>query len=133
MSAERPRCKPGSYLAFAKYKWRNIYWYDVIAMACLVLAFAGLCALGLWLDRSKYNDQVEKYAEYTCVAEGQWVQCHDHRLHGADIQGVAATVDGGHESTLLSVQMRWAAPITVRVGNGHLDDVLALLDRPKPK
>ncbi len=133
MRAERPRCKPGSYLAFAAYKWRNIYWYDVIVAACLAVAFAAWCAFGLWVDRSEYNDQVDEYAKYTCVPSGRWVQCRDHRLHAADIHGVAATADGGHESALLTVQMRWAAPITVRVGNRNLDEVLALLDRPKSK
>lgn len=112
-------------------------WYDrlyaTVFFVCVALVFAGFVALGISNDHSKYDAQVAEYAKYTCVAEGEWVQCHDHRLHAADIHGVAATADGGHESALLTVQMRWAAPITVRVGNRNLDEVLALLDRPKSK
>lgn len=96
-----------------------------------LVVFCVLAALAIGIVGSTFTQTVA-YADHTCRADGAWVQCEGVRLKADRIEGVTVVRDGSYNTRVLDI--RYASGTeTVRVGASHLDEALALLDRPKPK
>jgi hypothetical protein len=107
-------------------------WYhkrDANAFSVQFAALVGGLIAVIWMA---FAATAAAYADDICRASGAWVRCQGIELKADDIEGVEIVNDGEWGQKVLTVRYAGSTEI-VQVGAAHLDEALALLDRPKPK